>query len=208
MDSSTLRYWRLPVGLALLAFAGALSAADPLPISLDAESSTFDRQSNTVVFRRLSITQGDMVIRADEAVASGLDFEQGEWRFEGNVQLTVEGARIQADTATLVFAANELQSAELVGAPATFERVEQSNADTDPFRGRATRLSFDNVAGVMRLLDGAWFSQGPNEFRGCDLIYDLDQEQITSGSSDCGEPILITIVPRNGEDRSESSTSP
>jgi lipopolysaccharide transport protein LptA len=208
MDSSILKHWRAVVGFTLLAFATALLAADPLPISLDAESSSFDRQSNTMVFRRLNITQGDMVIRADEAVASGLDFEQGEWRFNGNVQFTVDKARIQADTATLIFAANELQSAELVGAPATFEQVGQIDADTNPFRGRATRLSFDNVDRFMRLLGGAWFSQGPNEFRGCDLIYDLDQEQITSGSSDCGEPVVITIVPRSGEDQSESSTSP
>jgi lipopolysaccharide export system protein LptA len=55
---------------------------------------------------------------------------------------------------------------------------------------------------------GAWLSQGPNEFRGCDLIYDLDQETITSGSSDCGEPVVITILPPAGENETESSPSP
>ena len=42
---------------------------------------------------------------------------------------------------------------------------------------------------------GAWLNEGPNEFRGCDLIYDIDEKKITSGSSECGEPVLITIVP-------------
>ncbi|NNC63849.1 MAG: hypothetical protein HKN84_03605, partial [Gammaproteobacteria bacterium] len=68
---------------------------------------------------------------------------------------------------------------------------------------------YDNAAQIMRMLDGAWFASGQNEFRGCDLIYDLDQEQLSSGSSECGEPVVITIVPRDDEDEeSESSPSP
>jgi len=181
-------------------------AADPLPISLDAESSTLDRQSNQVVFKRLSITQGDMQIRADEAIASGLDFEQGEWRFAGNVLFTVENARIEADSATISFLANELQSAELIGNPALFEQVIE--AGEEPISGGANRLGFDNVARVVRMLDGAWFRQGPNDFRGCDLIYDLDREQITSGSSECGQPVVITILPRTENEPTETPPSP
>ena len=45
------------------------------------------------------------------------------------------------------------------------------------------------------MTDGAWLSEGSNEFRGCDLIYDIDEEKITSGSSECGEPVVITILP-------------
>jgi lipopolysaccharide transport protein LptA len=206
MDSSSRRYWQAAVALGAALLSVAAAAADPLPISLDAESSSFDRQSNTVAFRRLNITQGDMVIRADEAVATGLDFEQGEWRFSGNVVFTIENARIEADTATIVFVANELRSAELVGTPASFRQTNES--DGDPLSGGANRLGYDNQARVMHMLDGAWFRQGPNEFKGCDLIYDLDHEQITSGSSDCGEPIVITIIPRSGENTSESSSSP
>jgi len=183
-------------------------AAEPLPISLDAESSSFDRQANTVVFKRLTITQGDMVIRAAEAVAQGLDFEQGEWRFSGQVSFAVENASIEADSATITFTANALQSAELVGTPARFVQVTEDSAE--PFSGGASTLSFDNVARVMRMLGDAWFQQGPNEFRGCDLIYDLDQEQITSGSSDCGQPIVITILPRteDANDPGETTSSP
>lgn len=184
---------------------GLAGAAEPLPISLDAESSTFDRQTNTVIFKRLNITQGDMLIRADEAVAQGLDFEQGEWRFTGSVTFTVDNASIEADAATITFSANQLQLAELVGVPARFEQL--IDANDGPISGGASTLSFDNVAQVMRMLGDAWFQQGPNEFRGCDLIYDLEQEQITSGSSDCGEPIVITILPRSDDDSDEISDS-
>ncbi len=187
---------------------------DPQPISLDAESSLFDRQTNRVEFRQLTIAQGDMSISADEAVASGLDFEEGEWRLTGNVTLTLESARIMADSALMTFVDNELQTAELIGDPATLEDLGDPDEDpeADPISGGAARLVYDNAAQVMRMLDGAWFASGQTEFRGCDLIYDLEQEQLSSGSSECGENVVITIVPRDEEDdedeTSESSSSP
>lgn len=207
MDSSTDRLRVLAAVILLIALNAAVAQDDPQPISLDAESSLFDRQTNRVEFRRLTISQGDMSISADEAIATGLDFEEGEWRFSGNVTFTVESARIDADSALMTFVDNELQTAELVGDPATLEDL--GDPDADPVRGGASRLVYDNAAQVMRMLDGAWFASGQNEFRGCDLIYDLEKEQLTSGSSDCGEPVVITIVPRNEEDEeSESSSAP
>ena len=196
---------RVGVLLCAAIITGLAAAAEPLPISLDAESSTFDRQTNSIIFKRLNITQGDMLIRADEAVAEGLDFEQGEWRFTGSVMFTVNNASIEADSATVTFLANELQLAELVGVPARFEQV--TDTGQAPISGGASTLSFDNVAQVMRMLGDAWFQQGPNEFRGCDLIYDLEQEQITSGSSDCGQPIVITILPRTADDGSGNTSN-
>ena len=201
---------RLPLLAAVLLASALTSAAaqeDPQPISLDAESSLFDRQTNRVEFRRLTISQGDMSISADEAVATGLDFEEGEWRFTGNVTFTLESARIRADSAVMTFVDNELQTAELLGDPATLEDL--GDPDTDPVRGGARRLVYDNAGQIMRMLEGAWFASGQNEFRGCDLIYNLDQEQLTSGSSECGEPVVITIVPRDEEDQeSEGSSAP
>ena len=43
--------------------------------------------------------------------------------------------------------------------------------------------------------NNAFLKQGNNEFKGCSLIYDIDAEKITSGASDCGTPVSITIVP-------------
>jgi len=198
---------------AILLSALTVTAAqdDPQPISLDAESSLFDRQTERVEFRKLTISQGDMSISADVAVASGLDFEEGEWRLTGNVTFTLESARITADSAVMTFVANELQTAELVGDPALLEDLgdPEEDPEADPVSGGAQRLVYDNAAQVMRMLDGAWFASGQNEFRGCDLIYDMEQEQLSSGSSECGEPVVITIVPRDEEDEeSESASSP
>ncbi len=184
----------------------AAEGDDPLPISLDAESSSFDQPTNTVVFRKLQITQGDVRISADEAVASGLDFERSEWRFTGHVKVTVDSASIEADSADVIFEAHSLLAAELRGSPAVFEDL--STTSELPIRGGANRLSFDNVDRTLRMTEGAWLSEGPNEFTGCDLIYDLEQEQITSGTSECGEPVVITIIPPPNGAEPDSSPPP
>jgi lipopolysaccharide transport protein LptA len=179
---------------------------DLLPIVLDAESSSFDQKNDTVVFRGLQITQGELGIRADEAVASALDFERSEWSFSGNVRITVESAKLEADTALLVFKDHTLLTAELTGRPARFEDL--SLTRRQPISGSANRLTFDNVERVLRLSEGARLSEGSNEMTGCDLIYDLEQQQITSGSSECGEQVVITIVPPSGDGETESTPLP
>ena len=195
--------------VALLLFPWLTIAAeddDLLPIVLDAESSSFDQKNGTIVFRGLHITQGELGIRADEAVASAVDFEGSEWSFSGNVRITVESASIEADTALLVFEDHALLTAELTGQPARFEDL--SPTRPQPISGSANRLTFDNVDQVLRLSEGARLSEGSNEMTGCDLIYDLEQQQITSGSSECGEQVVITIVPPSDEAETESTPQP
>jgi len=175
-------------------------------IQLDAESSSFDQKNETVMFHHLNIAQGDFRIRADEAVASALDFEQSEWRFTSNVVIMIESARIEADSAELIFADHGLITAELRGQPATFEDLRMMREE--PIRGSANILSYDNTTRVLRMNEGARLAEGSNEMTGCNLIYDLNQEQITSGSADCGEQVIITILPPSDDTEPESPTSP
>ena len=174
-------------------FAIAQQGGGPSPISLDADSSSFDRQSNDVIFNGLRITQGDFTIEADEAKASGLDFEKSEWVFQGNVRIAIDSANIESSTAELTFEGHALLVVKLRGNPAVFQDFSAVREET--IQGGASLLEFDSVERTLRMTDGAWLSEGSNEFRGCDLIYDIDEEKITSGSSDCGEPVLITVLP-------------
>ena len=166
---------------------------DPLRVSLDADWSSFDRQTNTMMFRGLRIAQGNFVIQADEAVASDLDFASSRWEFNGNVRITMDTAMIESASAELVFQAHELLLVELQGDPAQFQDHNPERAQ--PINGGAQVLRYERAERTLRMTGGAWLNEGPNEFRGCDLIYDIDEKKITSGSSECGEPLLITIVP-------------
>lgn len=193
-------------GAALLLFGTLASGAEegePLPILLDAESSSFDQKNQTIVFRGLQITQGDLAIRADDAVASGLDFERNEWQFSGNVQISVGSANILASSAELVFEAHTLIVAELRGDPAEFEHF--SEASEQPIRGSANLLSYHSDDNTLRMTEGARLSEGSNDITGCDLIYDLEQEKLTSGTSECGTPLVITIIPPSDGDSPEAA---
>ncbi len=187
-----LRLLLLPLAC-LPSLVTAQDDAQPLRISLDADSASFDRKTGRMVFRGLPITQGGLAMEADEARASGIDFDNSEWRFSGNVRFTIDSATIEAHTAEIRFEAHALLTAELRGDPAVFEDFSVTRDEL--LRGGANRLYYDHIDQTLQMSDGTWFNEGPNEIKGCDLLYDLAQERVTFGSSDCAERVQITIVP-------------
>ena len=183
----------LGVLIAAGAIAPALAQDEDLRVSLDAEWSSFDRQTNTMMFRGLRIAQGDFMIEADEAVASDLDFDRSEWEFNGNVRIGMDTAVIESTRAEVLFETHDLLILELQGDPARFR--DENPERGEPITGGAEMLRYESAGGTLRMTGGAWLSEGPNEFSGCDLIYDIGEKKITSGSSECGEPVVITILP-------------
>jgi lipopolysaccharide transport protein LptA len=159
---------------------------------LDSESMTIDRDTNLIHLRGPRITQGEMVIQADEAFASSIDFDKADaWRFNGNVRIEVDATELRASSATFRFAANQLTSAELLGSPASV--TDRSTSRKEPVHGNASKILYDNRARTLRLLDDVWLYKGRNEIQGCDLIYDFGTERLTSGSSDCG--VRFRVLP-------------
>jgi lipopolysaccharide export system protein LptA len=196
---------RLPVLLLSVSLSSTPAvgqqATNPLPISLDADSSSFDRRSNTVKFRGLRISQGALGIQADNALATGLDFENSEWQFEGNVRITIESAKILATTADLQFVNHQLLFAALRGQPARFTDIAQETGT--PITGQANKFEYNTATGTIRMTEEAFLSEGVNEISGCDLTYDLSQETITATSSDCGQPVRMTIQPPQTTDSAD-----
>src|SRR5271155_5263713 len=72
-------------------------------ISLDAQSSELDYKNNNLVFRKVRIAQGDMAVAADQAQATGLDFENSRWVFRGNVKITMDQGQLTSDEAEITF---------------------------------------------------------------------------------------------------------
>jgi lipopolysaccharide transport protein LptA len=202
MANSALRLTVLLLAAPLVSSpARGQQAAGPLPISLDADSSSFDRRTNTVSFSGLRISQGSLGIQADSALATGLDFENSQWQFEGNVRITIESANMLAKTAELRFVNHQLLSAALRGQPARFADIAQQTGN--PITGRANLFEYDTATGTIRMTQEAFLSEGVNEISGCDLIYDLSRETITATSSDCGQPVRMTIQPPQTTDSAD-----
>ena len=187
-------------GACLLREAHAVAPGQSeLPISLDAASSEFDYRNNTLHFRQVRIVQGTVRVNADEATATGLDFENSRWEFRGNVRIEVEGGSLASNDAQVTFVNNQIASAIITGSPATFE---QKLKDSEGIaRGRAGRIEYDFTAGSVRLLEDAYLTDGRNDINGQTLVYSIrDQRVLAEASAQGEERVRITINPRSMED--------
>lgn len=191
-----------PLSLAVLCVAMLMHATSAhaeesglRPIDLDAKSMALDRKSNTTTFTTLRIKQGKVVIQAARATVRGFNSAQSDWQLSGKLSIQIDSAVIRAEQGSFAFSDNQLISGKLSGNPAVFEELKPEKEDKGPVRGTAQNIYYDNTAGTIRMEGGAAFTVGKNEMKGCDLIYDLKLERVTSGSSDCDKPFTITIVP-------------
>ncbi len=181
---------------ALLASAAAAAPHDTkAPINLEAASSDFDYRNNALLFRRVKITQGDLTVEAQEASATGLEFENAQWSLKGDVRITVPDGKLASDTATVGFKDNQIVSAQINGTPATFEqRIAERNQLA---RGRAESIEYDVRNGTVKLAGQAWLSDGQNEIRGSTLVYDIGRQRVAAnpGQTEPGG-VRITIIPK------------
>jgi lipopolysaccharide transport protein LptA len=179
-------------------WVGTSAAQKPLlqpdePIKLDAESSVVDYKSNTLVFRKVRIRQGEVQLEANAATATGLDFNNSRWNFEGQVRFTMPDSSLSSDSATVQFAHNQLESAVANGAPASFEQKRPNGLA----RGRAGRIDYDFVGGTVRLSQDAWLSDGNNEMQAKTLTYSMRDQKVLANPSEQGDGrVHITINPR------------
>jgi lipopolysaccharide transport protein LptA len=163
------------------------------PITVEADSTDFDYRNNVLVFRNVRITQGDAHVEAVQATATGLEFENSRWRFEGRFRMTAEGATLESDTATVRFVNNEIDGAEVVGSPARFR---QQRGD-QLAEGRADRIDYDLQSQQVRLSGDAWLSDGRNDISGSRLVYGMREQRVLAEAAEQGgQPVRITINPR------------
>ena len=191
---------RRPLALALLgALLACGAAAAPYdtqaPINLEAASSDFDYRNNTLVFKRVRITQGQLTVEAAEANATGLEFANASWTLKGDVRITVPDGKLTANDAVVSFRDNQIARAEVRGKPASFEqRLKESGQLA---RGRADTIEYDVRNGTVQLAGQAWLSDGQNEIRGSKLIYDIARQRVAANPGET-EPggVHITINPK------------
>ena len=184
-------------------------AGRPRAIEFESDSFSLARPTNTMTFQGFRIDTGDWSLQADEAsaLASELDFTGGEWQFKGNIRIAIDSALITAEEASFTFKDQKLITAALRGAPVVFEDTAPQREG--PVLGRAGSIEYDNVEGTLRMMGQVALSVGRYETTGCDLIYYLNEEDFTTGSSDCDEPFTMVILPtEDSEPEGEAETQP
>ena len=186
-----------PAG-ATAAGAAVSAPAHQLPITVDAASSEVDYRTNTVVFSEVKISQGAMTVQADHAHASGLNFANSRWTFDGHVRIDAEPrGNLRADQAVVEFRDNRILRATATGKPAQFE---QPRGDSQQMaHGHAEEIVYDVNEGTVRLSNNAWLSDGTNEISGPLLVYNIRAQRVQAAAQPGSDQrVHITIQPQSG----------
>lgn len=174
-----------------------LSAAAALPLAesivVDSDSAELDARTNQLVLPAVRISQGTYTVQAKEGRASGLNFENSRWTFNGEVQITSPEGHSTADNAVVVFADNRIATVDITGSPATFSQRDPKQGQIA--HGRAGAIHYDFSENTVRLSDNAWISYGQNELSADTMVYDLAQRSVVAGNGKEGERVHITINP-------------
>lgn len=159
-----------------------------------------NRATNSMTYTGFRVFGENWSLSADEAHVStdARNFESGQWRFSGNIDLQLDTASLAASSATFVFRNQQIQSVELTGEPVAFE--DRSSYEDEPVQGTATTIRYDDAAQTFELLGAVSLTVGPYRTTGCDLIYYLGQEEFTTGSSQCSEPFRTVITPQESSE--------
>jgi len=168
----------------------------PQPINLDAASTEVDGRTNTLVFSDVVISQGATRVQAEHAHATGLNFANSRWTFEGKVRIDAEQhGNLRSDQAVVEFRDNHIARATVTGKPAEFE---QQRTDSGQLaRGHAGEIVYDLNDATVRLTDDAWLTDGQNEISGPLLVYNIREQRVQAAAAPgTDQRVHITIAPR------------
>lgn len=160
------------------AVAGAAEVARPggdFTWSADVLSSDF-RSDTLDLSGNVRVTQGPMSIEAGAATARDFRSENSRWLFQKSVHILTSEADLQSSTASASIVAGQLAQARVEGSPAQFEQ--RGGRAGGQVRGRAGVIEYDFAAGIVKLTDQVWFSNGKDEFRGDVVIYNVREERV------------------------------
>ncbi len=201
-----------------LIFAPALTVCSALAaqdgrgtdeIKFDCKSGfEIDGNSDLIHCIQPQISQGALTIEAEDAFAADYEFDdRSEIRFTGRVRITMERGVIEADSAVFTFENNQLARGDLVGTPATFS-VERLESGRDPVQGSANKIALDYGARSLRMTEAVTVRRDQFSFQGCDVVFELKNERVANGPSDCGEDVSIRITPRKSTQEGAANDKP
>lgn len=171
-------------------------------LSSDFRSDTLDLTGN------VRVTQGPMSIEAGAATARDFRSDNSRWLFQKSVHIVTSEAELQSNSASAAIVSGQIAQARVEGSPAQFEQ--RGGRNDRQVRGRAGVIEYDFVAGIVKLTDQVWFSNGKDEFRGDVVIYNVRDErvQINPGGESSGRVRGIIRPQQRSETVAPAPTSP
>ena len=191
---------RLATALVLAALGTTAGAADLVrpddKFTWDADVVTSDFRTDTLeISGNVIVTQGPTSIQAGAAKANDVRSENSRWSFQQSVHIVTAEAKLQSESASAAIVGGQLARARAEGAPAQFEQ--RGAREDGQVQGRAGVIEYDFVAGIVKLTDNVWFSNGKDEFRGEVVIYNVRDERLQINPGGQGR-VRGIIRPRQG----------
>ncbi len=184
-----------------------LATAQPVPppdLSVNMKFGTveFDSRNKTFVGSQPRIERDGIIIEAERAESTDLNFDDSTWTFTGKVMITTTTGHLRAAVATVRFLDNQLLKATIHGsadgapgsAGATFEQ--QIEGSATPASGQADTIEYDVPAGAVWLRDNAHITLEGKDIRAELLLYNVNEQKIVANpEKQDGEGVRITIDP-------------
>jgi lipopolysaccharide transport protein LptA len=191
---------RVATALVLAALGTTAGAADLVrpddKFTWDADVVTSDFRTDTLeISGNVIVTQGPTSIQAGAAKANDVRSENSRWSFQQSVHIVTAEAKLQSESASAAIVGGQLARARAEGAPAQFEQ--RGAREDGQVQGRAGVIEYDFVAGIVKLTDNVWFSNGKDEFRGEVVIYNVRDERLQINPGGQGR-VRGIIRPRQG----------
>lgn len=205
-------YWLTCCALAIATLAtSAVAAEKPAltqPFQYFADAVKIDLRNDMLdISGNVRVLQGPMSIESQTATARNSRTNSSHWTFEKAVHIRSADADLRSHSASANVVNGQIANARIEGSPAEFEQ-RGGQADRQ-VRGRAGIIDYDPIAGVLKLTDQVWFSNGKDEFRGDVVIYNLRDErvQINPGGQSPGR-VRGIIRPRANSAGGTADASP
>ncbi|MGE0189204.1 MAG: lipopolysaccharide transport periplasmic protein LptA [Steroidobacteraceae bacterium] len=193
----------LPIGQHISAATLGSAGED---IHMESAGTEVDAVTKQIKLPKVRIWQAGYEIQADEAQAKGLNFDDSQWTFVGNVHITTPNGSSTADRAMVSFVQNSISALQMSGEPATFEQRDASQQLVA--QGQAEQIEYQLQKNTVRLSNNAWIKYAQNEFRGRTVVYDINSQRVLANPNEQqGERIRITITPNKNATNSSASSS-
>lgn len=172
-----------------------LPALSEQPITVNAASVDVNYKAETVVYQKVVISQGNILVRADRARTTvGQSRKKSEWTLKGHVHIEAPPhGKLDADTAIVDVMDNRITQATVTGQPAQFTQQLAAGKLT---QGHADQITYDVDHATVQLSGDAWLSDGRNQISSNLITYDVLKDRIEASSPGSGPRVHLTLTPQ------------
>jgi len=204
------------VRLSLLLAAGlcsfpALGQSGPeeLPFQVECKLGVFVDATSTLC-REPRWSRGDDRVTALSATSADADNGGTVWQLTDALRVTFGSAELIADSGVFELDSDRnLIRARILGEPVTWTDFNEDN-DTS-FSGSAEAIEIDNETTTFRLLGRTVLSRrtgerAPDDYEGCDWIYNWTDHTLDGTQGGCG--VRLVITPPQDDQNAEPASGP